>query len=675
MANHQDNRVSIAESEANNEFFAEFLDDYFAECDEHLTLVRRGLLMLETFIDQPRLDRALLDELFRSFHSLKGISAMVGVRQAEQLAHDMESYLRGLRDEQLALTTPGLDGLIAGTKMLEQVVAARRDQLPAPDIASVMAQLDALVASPSHSDEASLLEASSDSATPHSGAASDATAAKGDKKIWRFEFAPSPALAERGINVNTVRARLQEIGELAKAAPRVLPAGGIVFEFVVATPLDESAFAAWRDDGISFAIDKSVALPESANPLDAATPATALAPLIAPPSIVRVSLGRLDELMRMVGEMVVSRSRLDDQLKQAETSMLAAEWRPLQETNLTIERQLRDMREAVLRVRMVPIGEIFERMQFVVRDLARESHKKVKLELIGQETEIDKLLVERMMDPLLHLVRNAVSHGLEPADEREAAGKPTEGKIRLKAFTSGEIVVIDIEDDGRGIDRKQVFARARAMEIIGAGDALDDAALLDLICSPGFSTRQAADRAAGRGVGMGVVRNTVQGLGGTLGLASEAGHGTRFTIQLPITLAIADALIVTVGNQRFAVPQSAVREVIEVEPDKVKTFQRNEVMAYRGGVLPIIRLARLFGLTEEYGRAFHAFVIGSGTSAAGIAVDRILGQREIVVRAISDPLIQVRGIAGATELGDGRVVLILDANGLISQKARTNDER
>src|SRR5436853_1770455 len=183
MAKHQDNRVSIAESEADNEFFAEFLDDYFAECDEHLTLVRRGLLTLESFIGQPRLDRALLDELFRSFHSLKGISAMVGVREAEQLAHDMESYLRGLRDEQLALTMQGLDGLIAGTKMLEQVVAARRDQLPALDIAPVMAQLDALVASQSHINEASSIEASSDSATPHRGAASDTTAVKGDKQI------------------------------------------------------------------------------------------------------------------------------------------------------------------------------------------------------------------------------------------------------------------------------------------------------------------------------------------------------------------------------------------------------------------------------------------------------------------------------------------------------------
>ena len=656
--------MSIAESEADNEFFGEFLDDYFAECEEHLTLVRRGLLALEPFLNQPRVDRALLDELFRSFHSLKGISAMVGVRQAEHLAHHMESYLRRLRDQEAALTAPGLDGLIAGTKMLEQVVAARRGELPAPDIAPAMAQLETLSAG-----------AAPPAATGSTGApppvslpdAKGEAATAADKTIWRVEFTPSPALAARNVNVNTVRARLQEIGELIQAAPRVLQAGGIVFEFLVASAADETAFAAWRDDGLAYALEESPA-PAPSN--DAAgAPAHAAVPAVAPPSVVRVSLARLDELMRMVGEMVVSRSRLDNQLREAEAVMPAAEWRPLQETNQVIERQLRDLREAVLRVRMVPIGEVFERMQFVVRDLARESGKQIRLELSGQDTEIDKLLVERMMDALLHLVRNAVSHGMESPAEREAAGKPRQGQINLSAFTAGEMVVIEVADDGRGIDRPRVITRARDLGLISETAVPDDAGLLDLICSPGFSTRDQADRAAGRGVGMAVVRNTVQGLGGAFQMASEPGRGTRFTIQLPITLAIADALIVTVGGQRFAIPQATVREVIEVEAQTVKAFERNEVVHYRGGVLPIIRLGRLFGLAENHRHRFHAFVIGTGASAAGIAVDRILGQREIVVRALPDPLLQVRGIAGATELGDGRVVLILDAHGLTGRKA------
>jgi len=313
----------------------------------------------------------------------------------------------------------------------------------------------------------------------------------------------------------------------------------------------------------------------------------------------------------------------------------------------------------------VPIGEIFERMQFAVRDLAREFEKTVRLELRGQHTEIDKLLVERMMDPILHLVRNAVSHGLESPAERIASSKSPEGKIELRAYTAAQMVMVEIEDDGRGIDAGQIERRAAAMRLIAADARVDPAAMLDLICTPGFSTRDEADRASGRGVGMAVVKNTVVGLGGSMELQTDVGRRTCITIQLPLTLAIADALIVAAGGQRFAVPQSTVVEVLEIQAAAVKAFENNEIISHRGGVLPLLRLARLFQLEETAQDYFHVFVVGSGSNSAGIVVDRILGHREIVVRAVNDPLVQVRGIAGATELGDGRIVLILDAIDLI----------
>ncbi|MGA9767820.1 MAG: chemotaxis protein CheA [Blastocatellia bacterium] len=641
--------MSISEHKADDDFFAEFLDDYFAESEEHMTALRRDLLALEQFVGKPRIDRLLTDELFRSFHSLKGISGMVGLREAERLSHEMESYLRALREDHTTLGEEGFHALIAGTKMLEQVIAARRESKSLPEIAAVVMQLETVTRG---GDQAS--------ATDKAGEKPVESAAK----LWRFEFIPTTALAERGISVNTVRARLQQIGALKNGAPRVLEGGGIAFEFIVESPAsNEFLFAALGEDGLTYSSLEEAALtlaePVEERPVDTGRQVA--------PSIVRVSLNRLDELMRMVGELVISRARLEDNLKNAEPDMPALSWRALQETNQMMERQLRDLREGVMRVRMVPIGEIFERMRFVVRDLAREYRKDARLELSGQETEIDKLLIERMMDPLLHLVRNAFSHGLEPADERALREKPAEGVIRLRAFTAAEMVVIEVEDDGRGIDRERIVARAQMMGLITEGARIDDEALLDLICTPGFSTREEADMASGRGIGMSVVKNTVLGLGGTFALDSEPGRGTRFTVQLPVTLAIADALIVTVGGQKFAIPQSAVREVMEIEAQSVKTFENNEVIHYRGGVLPVLRLARLFGLDNRFERAFHAFVVGQGLSAAGIAVDRILGQREIVVRAINDPLIQVPGIAGATELGDGRVVLILDAAALVKQ--------
>ena len=379
-----------------------------------------------------------------------------------------------------------------------------------------------------------------------------------------------------------------------------------------------------------------------------------------PSNVVRVDLARLDELMHMVGELVISRARLDDNLKRLSATLPQSDWRTLQETNQALERQLRDLREGVMRVRLVPVREVFARMQFVIRDLTREYGKKVALALSGQETEIDKLVVERMLDPLLHLVRNAVSHGLEAPDDRAAAGKPPEGKLVLRASTTGETIVIEVEDDGRGIDAAAVFGagRARRADRCRGGD--DTAALLDVIWAPGVSTRDEADRASGRGVGMAVVRNAVEELGGSLALDTRSGKGTRFTIQLPLTLAIADALIVAVGSQTFAVPQVAVREVIQVEPATLKVLENNELIPYREGVLPLVRLAAIFGLAERPAPAFYVLVIGSGLGAIGLAVDRVLGLREIVVRPLTDPLVRVPGITGATELGDGRAVLILD---------------
>jgi two-component system chemotaxis sensor kinase CheA len=300
----------------------------------------------------------------------------------------------------------------------------------------------------------------------------------------------------------------------------------------------------------------------------------------------------------------------------------------------------------------------------VVRDLARDSGKRVQLEITGQGTEIDKFLIERMMDPILHLVRNAVGHGIETVERRVAAGKPPDGTIRLSASTVGESVIIEIADDGAGIDIAAIAQRAPAKGIRTEEGVLDSRVLLDIICASGFSTRDEADRISGRGVGMDVVRGTVQELRGTLEVATEPGRGTTFTITLPLTLAVIDAIIAHIGDQTFAVPQSAIQEVIEVDPGSVRAFERNELLTYRGRALPMVRLERLFHIDTAKRPRLHAIVVGTGLSAVGLLVDRVAGHREIVVKTITDPLIRVEGVSGATELGDGRLVLILDVSAL-----------
>ena len=620
------------------EFFDQFLDDYYAECDEHLVSIRRSFVTLEDEVDAGAVDRVLLNNLFRSFHTLKGISGMVGLAEAEQLAHHLESYLRELREGILILSKPGFEALAAGVALLESVINARRNEQAIPSIHEAVERLQALTSNPATA-AVPQRERTNYGATPIR---------------WQVEFTPTAELAARGVNVNSVRSRLQELGQLLQAKPVVKGAGEIAFEFIVATNADEQAFARLEADGLTFKLFAVEPAPQARQSV----------PTIAPASVVRVDLDRLDELMRIIGELVISRTRLDDQLAELKRVAPPALSRSLQETSAGIGRQLRDLRESVMRVRMVQIGEIFERMTFVVRDLARESGKKIVVEMSGGETEIDKFLVERMMDPLLHLVRNAVSHGLEPVGEREAHGKRSEGSLSLSAMTAGERIVIKIADDGRGIDRNLVRQRATAKGLNYGNVEMDDNALLDLICMPGFSTRDEADRESGRGVGMDVVKKALAELGGRISLATTAGAGTTFTIELPLTLAIAEALIVSVNGQRFAVPQSAVREVMEVESASTRILENNEIISYRGRVLPLLRLARVFELHDERGANFHVLVLGEETNAVGLAVDRILGQREIVVRAIKDPLAESKGIAGATELGDQRVVLILDITAL-----------
>ena len=471
--------------------------------------------------------------------------------------------------------------------MLEQVIGVRRSGGTFPDGAIVAARIATLLNAPAAA-------APSDASNPSHGAAPHGAATR-----WRCTFVPSAELVGRGIRVDTVRERLASSGQILDAVPRVTANGSIAFDFVLAAELDADVAASWAADGIEVErVEAEAASPAAPFPADPAEADRTSSGAAATSHFVRVDLARLDELMRNVGDLVISRARLADTLSRAEAHIPAGEWRAVQENAIAIDRQLRTLREGIMRVRLVPVGEIFRRMPFVVRDLARETGKRVRMDLQGQSTEIDKFLIERMMDPVLHLVRNAVSHGIETVDERVAAGKRPEGTIVLSAATAGDIVRIDIADDGRGVDPDAVIARARAAGLALPPGPPDAATLLSLLCAPGFSTRDESDRASGRGVGMSVVLAAVEELSGTLRLETEKGTGTRFVIELPVTLAITDALIATVAGETFAVPQGAVREVVEVAGGRAAAggTQRDDAVSRRGAAgdapLAAVRAAR-----------------------------------------------------------------------------------
>ena len=623
-------------------FFDGFLDDYYAESDEHLTAAAEALLRLDKSIGQGAGERAAVDDLFRYFHTLKAISAMVELRPAEQLAHHLEHYLRAIRDGESVLSTAGSDVLIEGTRRLEHIISAHRAQQPLPSIDDMLPRIEALIASerkaPATADDA-------------------ASAAAGRR--WICRFTPTRELLAAGIGVDMVRKRLADIGTIVEATPDVRPDATISFRFAVLTAEGTDLAEALADIPLQIEADAQRGEADAIAEPDPSAVAAG-APGAAISHVVRVDLTRLDHLMRGVGDMVISRARLAESLSRIEGYVPAAEWRAVQENSIAIDRQLRMLREGIMRVRMVPVGEIFRRMPLVVRDLARENGKRVRLDLQGQATEIDKYLIERMMDPVLHLVRNAVSHGIEPPDVRIAQGKSPEGTITLTAAAVGDMVTLEIADDGYGVEADAVVKKAREAGMSVPSGPLDAAALLALLCTPGFSTKAETDRASGRGVGMAVVKEMVEELSGAIALDTEPGQGTRFIIRLPVTLAITDALIGRVGDEAFAIPQGSVREVIEIDEADVRQLEENEIAPYRDGALPLIRLSRLFGIERSPKTRSHVFVLGHGSSAVGIAVDRIIGQREIVVRTIADPLVRVDGISGATDLGDGRVVLILD---------------
>ncbi len=777
-----------------NNLFAEFLDDYFAECEEHLAVVRQELLALEPLTNRPA-EPSILDRLFRCFHSLKGLSGMVGVKEAEDLAHHQESYLRALREQQVVLSPEGFDALMVGAKLLEEVIAAYRSQDNIPNIERAIAQLANVLpkanpASPQGTITPVELK------LPEPAIQQLVEAQKQGLQAWHFVFIPKNELTERGINVNQIRECLQKLGQLIHAAPRLQPDGEIAFDFIITTNQNpETIITGGQKDGLSWKPYSSAGKSQEAKSkreetqeetisqrtsIDAggqtpgeepspklpgqqppgtvephSQPAPPTLPLAQSSNVVRVELPKLDSLMHKVGELVISRARLEENLRYLSDKLPASELRTMQEINQILERQMRDLRESVMRVRLVPIGEVFARMQFVVRDLVRASEKEVKLEVSGQETEIDKLVVERMIDPLLHLVRNAVSHGIETPTERQQAGKPTGGKIALRASTVGETVVVEIEDDGRGVNCQKVVEKAVERGLLQEKDKAsseDSTTILELLCSSGFSTREEADLTSGRGVGMAIVKNTVLELGGLLTLNTKPGVGTCFTIQLPLTLAIADALIVKVRDQIFAIPQSSVVEVMDLEPDKITVLENNEIIFYRGHVLPILRLERLFryknkkifegakneeivrsnrfsdseskvrsnrfsdseskvrsnrfsdskskeeivrsnrfsdseSKTDETGgtpvlknqrrNTLSVAIVGNnlnGLNACGIVVDKFVGLREIVARPLTDPLVRVPGITGATELGDGRVVLILDIGRLLAEVGKRQYE-
>ena len=382
------------------------------------------------------------------------------------------------------------------------------------------------------------------------------------------------------------------------------------------------------------------------------------------PSI-RVSVEKIDELMNTVGELVITQAMLS-QLGNAIESPHAEK---LRAGLAQLERNTRELQESVMRVRMLPISFVFSRFPRMVRDIAQRLGKQIDLKLTGEQTELDKTVLEKIGDPLVHLVRNSIDHGIEMPDKRVAAGKPAAGTVHLDACHRGGNIAVEVSDDGGGLDKDRILAKARERGLVGANDQLTEDQIHDLIFLPGFSTADKTTDLSGRGVGMDVVRRNVKELGGKIELKSEQGKGSRFIITLPLTLAIVDGQSVAVGNETYIIPLISIVESMRLKETSISRLSgRNEVFSFRGDYLPIIRLHELFGV-EPRTRSLHEglVVIAEGDGRRiGLFVDDLLGQQQVVIKSLETNYGRVEGVSGATILGDGSVALILDVTGLIA---------
>jgi two-component system chemotaxis sensor kinase CheA len=659
----------------------DFVAGFIAESDELVAAANASLLEIETANLAGASRPGAVRELFRALHTLKGLAGMIGVEPIVDLAHGLESLVRAADLAGGALPRQAVDVSLRGVAAIaERVRAVAEQRAPAPAPAEL---LDAVAVAAAGVGRARAPGAPSGAANAPGW---DAELSPGDRdqlaaawragrRAWRISFVPSEANAGRGITISSVRARMAELGELIKVVPRATPGQGsnLAFDLLIASDAPAAALA-------EVAITTPDAMVELRAPSEPAAPApaVALAEAAEPPgpidvaprapgvvgrALVRVELARLDELQDQLSLLIVSRFRLEREI--AGLAGRGLDVRVLREIADLQGRQLRDLRRAILRARMVRVAEVLEPLALLVRSLARSAQREVRLELDAREAELDKAVADRLLPALIHLVRNAVDHAIEPPDERAALGKPRAGTVTVSCLdVGGNRLELVVRDDGRGIDRRAIEARA-GRPIGGAAD------LLDVLASPGFSTRDVATRTSGRGLGMDIVRRiaTVD-LGGELAMSTALGAGTAFTLRVPLTIAVVDVFAFMCGSQTFVVPVSSVDEIFELRPDQDVAppapggpRARVRLVERRGQAIPVRSLGALLAI--DAGAAAHkAIVIRRQGAALGFTVDRMVGRHEVVVRPVDDALVKVRGIAGSTDLGDGRPTLVLDLNAL-----------
>lgn len=686
-----------------NQYMEMFLD----ESREHLQSLNDGLLSLE---NDPE-DLSVLNEIFRNAHTLKGMSATMGYTKTAELTHDMENLLDMLRKEQLKVSSEIIDVIFKCVDSLQEMVEniGNGESEDLVDVSDLVRMVNAIAKGESVQQEGPEADGGA-AAAPAAASGMPEGCELNDTDMLVIKEAKNSGLIPYWVHVEIadtcllksarsymVMNVLDELGDVIKSIPPAQDLEQEKFDHSFDVCLVTDADAKKVEDGVTVISEISgvkvteINLEEAPKeaPAPAAAPkpaAQAAAPAAAPAAkpaakapansakhdkkahvagqSVRVDIEKLDTLMNLVGELVTNKVRL-------EQIGMTHRLTELTETLEQMDRVTTDLQSVVMKVRMVPVSQVFNRFPRMVRDLAKELNKDINLTIEGEDTELDRTVIDEIGDPLMHLLRNSLDHGVEHPDEREAKGKPRTGEVGLIARHEGNNVVIMVTDDGSGINADKIRNKAVEKGMISRdeADALPDADAVRLIFLPGFSTAEQITDVSGRGVGMDVVRSKIESLGGHVDVETKIDEGSVFKIKLPLTLAIIQAMLVKVQDEMYAIPLGSIDSTINITPDDIKTVQNKEVIVIRGQIIPITRLNEVLSVprgkeaTDE--DDIFVVVVHVGDHKIGIVVDNLIGQQEIVIKTLGKLLSGLKVLAGATILGDGHVAMILDVSALM----------
>lgn len=612
----------------------DIIQDFLIETKEILDGLDQKFVGLEKEKD----NQQLLNDIFRSVHTIKGASGFLGFSQLVEVTHATENILKRLRDRQMKASPEIMDEILHAVDMMKILIEhIRNKDSVEEDISGIVGNLEEII-------------------NRHQSVAANELPEEAIEQ-------PEPCGPQFGSpqeyqsNNPKVSGDLEESISISTGLDEGVVKGQVSIDSETATEQQTLVMREEPEEGLSSSDDFRPALDALSQP----SPNEKSAQV---DQTIRVDVQKLDDVLNLVGELVLGRNRLIRIATNLEiTHSDDPEVSALTEACSFINLITTDLQLAVMKTRMQPIKKVFNRFPRMVRDLARAKGKEVKLQVFGEETELDKSVIEEIGDPLVHLIRNALDHGIESPEERKKAGKSPVGSIRLSAFQEGNNILLKIEDDGKGIDPDVIRLKALEKRLMSPSDVkkLSDKDALDLIFMPGFSTAKEISDISGRGVGMDVVRTNVARLNGHIDIKTQQVKGTEFIIRLPLTLAIIQALMVEIGAETFAIPLSIVVETVRVNKSELKTIDSQEAMVLRGQVLSLVRLGREFDIISTNGSSkVYVVIVALGEKKFGLIVDQLLGQEEVVIKSIEGKYGTSEGIAGATITGDGRVVLILD---------------